>query len=134
MRGDNVSILVTITDDQTKNLSNNAQSILQKQVELYVDVILREARNIEEGDREGDAKEEITSAHINKAVRKCRNYIVKKPTKLQIANRFVVIISGLLAGGLFDANGFQNNTSRFVLFIVFFAILCITTAIQFAKE
>lgn len=129
-----MNINITIDDNILTNLSNGAKNQLNKQTEIYIKELLKEANLIEEGIRENEANSEITSNIIMQAVRKNKNYIEKKtPTWLKIC-KIVSSISCVITGFLFDINGYQNNAKGLIGFIICFAVACSSTVTMHIKE
>lgn len=129
-----MSIEIIVDGARLENLSDGARQTLKKQVNEYTDEVLKEARLIEEGIREDGASREITSNIILNAVRKHRNYLVKKPSKWVIIIKTTSSLSLLLTGFLFDSNGYQDNIPKLISFIIFLIIACVSTVIQYVKE
>ena len=129
-----MAIQISIEDNQIEGLSENAKITLKKQVLEYASDVIKEANLIEEVIREDGAKKEITSNIIMNAVKKHKNYIIKKPFKPLIACKIVSSLSLLITGFLFDLNGYQNNAGKLIAFIVLLVIACITTVLQHIKE
>lgn len=129
-----MAIQVNIADEKIDNLTTDAQATLKKQMEKYADDIIKEANLVEEAIREDGASTEITSNIILQAIRRNKNHSSKKSNKLLLIFKIVSALSLLITGFLFDANGYQDNTIRLVLFIIVLAIACVTTVLQFVFE
>ncbi len=129
-----MEIQILIADNRIENLSHGALITLKDQVNQYVDNVVKEAILIEEGNRENGAKKEITSNIILNAVRKHKNYQIKKPSKTMITVKIASPLSILITGLLFDSTGYQNNTGKMIVFIIFLIVACISTVIQYVKE
>lgn len=68
------------------------------------------------------------------AVRKYKSNAPQKKGKGLVVLKVVSAFSLLITGFLFDANGYQDNIVKLVLFIVALIIACVSTVLQFVKE
>lgn len=123
-------------DDSSSALTADALVKLSEQAQFFAVDLLNEAIRIEEGNREDGAKCEITSTIIMRAAhsKKYNNLSQKKiPLWLKIT-KIISTISILITGFLFDSNGYQNNLSKLIFFIIFLLISSVSTAIIYIKE
>ena len=129
-----MALRVEIADEQMENMSEKAKDELATQLRTYAEDIIKEANLIEEGNREDGANREITSSIVMQAVRKHKSNVPKKKDKGLVVLKIVSAFSLLITGFLFDANGYQDNIVKLVLFIVALIIACVSTVLQFVKE
>jgi len=129
-----MTIRVEVDDEQLQNMSDGALVTLQQQIETYAENIIKEANLIEEGNHEDGANREITSSIVIQAVRRYKSFLPKKKDKILIILKIVSSFSLLLTGFLFDANGYQDNIVKLVLFIIILIVACVSTVLQFVKE
>lgn len=127
-------IRVEVDDGQLQNMSTGAKETLQQQVQTYTENIIKESNLIEEGNREEGANREITSSIVIQAVRKYKSFLPKKKDKTLIILKIVSSFSLLVTGFLFDANGYQDNVLKLILFIIMLIMACVSTVLQFVKE
>lgn len=125
---------IDIEDKRIENLSSSAKITLCQQLTTYAEYIICEANLIEDGNREAGASREITSNIILQAVRKNKSTTIKKKTYVLIIIKIISAFSLLITGFLFDSNGYQNNITKLVLFIVALIVACVSTVLQFVKE
>lgn len=129
-----MSLRIEIADEQMKNMSEKAKEELSNQLRAYAENIIKEANLIEDGNREDGANREITSSIVMQAVRKYKSNTLQKKGKGLIVLKIVSAFSLLISGFLFDADGYQNNIVKLILFIVALIIGCVSTVLQFVKE
>lgn len=131
-----MKLTVEISDKQLDNLSEGAKQELSSQLRQYAENIVKEANLIEEGNHELGAETEITSSIIMQAVRKYKNHYIPKQRsrKGMIVLKTVAAFSMLFTGLLFDANGYHNNTSKLIAFIIFLITACVSNLMKFEKE
>lgn len=124
-----VKIEIDVKDRKISKLSIDAHDSLKDQIEVYVSNILDEASRIERLLRENGAKEEITSNHILQSAKVNKKNFVKKPTYLKV---FGIInpISFMLAGWLFDINGYQDKPFQMCFFIAILLVAVSTLIIM----
>ena len=127
---------VEIGDEHLVNLSDGAKQELSSQLTQYAENIVKEANLIEEGNHELGAETEITSSIIMHAVRKYKSNITSKQKnrKGMILLKTVSAFSMLFTALLFDANGYHNNTSKLILFIICLITACVSNLMKFEKE
>lgn len=125
---------VEITDEQLENMSEKAKEELVSQLSTYAENIIKEANLIEEGNREDGANREITSSIVMQAVRKYKSNAPQKKGNGLVVLKVVSAFSLLITGFLFDANGYQDNIVKLILFIITLIIACVATVLQFVKE
>lgn len=129
-----MSLRVEIDDIQMENMSEGAKETLGTQLRIYAENIIKEANLIEEGNREDGANLEITSNIVLQAIRRHKINTPKKKGKEMIILKIVSAFSLLITGFLFDANGYQNNIVKLVLFVIILIVACVSTVLQFSKE
>ena len=125
---------VEITDEQLENMSEKAKEELVSQLSTYAENIIKEANLIEEGNREDGGNREITSSIVMQAVRKYKSNAPQKKGNGLVVLKVVSAFSLLITGFLFDANGYQDNIVKLILFIITLIIACVATVLQFVKE
>lgn len=125
---------VEITDEQMENMSEKAKEELVFQLSTYAESIIKEANLIEEGNREDGATREITSSIVMQAVRKYKSNAPRKKGNGLVVLKVVSAFSLLITGFLFDANGYQDNIAKLMLFIIALIVACVSTVLQFVKE
>lgn len=125
---------VEITDKHMENMSDKAKEELVSQLNKYAENIIKEANLIEEGNREDGANREITSSIVKQAARKYRSNVLQKKGKGLVVLKAVSAFSLLITGFLFDANGYQDNIVKLILFIIALIVGCVSTVLQFVKE
>lgn len=126
---------INIKDDLLVDFSGNAKDKLKERTVAYAEELIKEARLLEEGQREDGAKTEITSNIITRAamVKRTIGIEKKEPTWLKIC-KIVSVISCAMAGFFFDPNGYTDKLAMLIAFIVFFAVACVSTVLMFIKE
>lgn len=126
---------INIKEDLLVDFSGNAKDKLKERTIAYAEELIREARLLEEGQREDGAKTEITSNIITRAAMVKRTIGIEKkvPRWLKIC-KIVSVISCAMAGFFFDPNGYTDKLAMLIAFIIFFAIACISTVLMFIKE
>ncbi len=126
---------INIKEDLLVDFSGNAKDKLKERTLVYAEELIREARLLEEGQREDGAKTEITSNIITRAamVKRTVGIEQKVPRWLKIC-KIVSVISCAMAGFFFDPDGYTGKLAMLIAFIVFFAIACVSTVLMFIKE
>ena len=125
---------VQITDEQMENMSEKAKEELVSQLSTYAERIIKEANLIEEGNREDGANREITSSIVKQAVRKYKSNVPTKKENGLVVLKVFSAFSLLITGFLFDANGYQDNIIKFILFIIALIVASVSTVLQFVRE
>lgn len=123
-----------VDDGKIDNFSNEAKITLVKQMEKYGEDIINESNLIEQVIREDGASEEITSNIVLQAVRKNKTKRNKKSSKFLLITKIISSLSLLIVGFLFDSSGYQDKTIKFILFVIFLIIACVSTVLQFVLE
>lgn len=121
-------------DAQLNNFSNNAKNTLKKQIEDYTNYVIKEANLIEEGLREDEAKNEITSSYVIQACRKSKTTRSRNRRAKLIWSKIISTFSSFLCGILFDISAFQLSTLRLVGFLACFIVMSISTVLLFVWE
>ena len=124
---------VQITDEQMENMSEKAKEELVSQLSTYAERIIKEANLIEEGNREDGANREITSSIVKQAVRKYKSNVPTKKENGLVVLKVFSAFSLLITGFLFDANGYQDNIIKLILFIIALIVASVSTALQFVR-
>ena len=96
--------------------------------------VIKEANLIEEGFREDDAKNEITSSYVIQACRKNKNAHSKNLRIKLMWSKVFSTFSSFLCGILFDIADFQQSTGRLVGFLICLIVMCISTVLLFVWE
>lgn len=125
---------VQITDEQMENMSEKAKEELVSQLSTYAERIIKEANLIEEGNREDGANREITSSIVKQAVRKYKSNVPTKKENGLVVIKVFSAFSLLITGFLFDANGYQDNIIKLILFIIALIVASVSTVLQFVRE
>jgi len=125
---------VQITDEQMENMSEKAKEELVSQLSTYAERIIKEANLIEEGNREDGANREITSSMVKQAVRKYKSNVPTKKENGLVVLKVFSAFSLLITGFLFDANGYQDNIIKLILFIIALIVASVSTVLQFVRE
>ncbi len=125
---------VQITDEQMENMSEKAKEELVSQLSTYAESIIKEANLIEEGNREDGANREITSSIVKQAVRKYKSNVPTKKENGLVVLKVFSAFSLLITGFLFDANGYQDNIIKLILFIIALIVASVSTVLQFVRE
>ena len=125
---------VQITDEQMENMSEKAKEELVSQVSTYAESIIKEANLIEEGNREDGANREITSSIVKQAVRKYKSNVPTKKENGLVVLKVFSAFSLLITGFLFDANGYQDNIIKLILFIIALIVASVSPVLQFVRE
>ena len=125
---------VQITDEQMDNMSEKAKEELVSQLSTYAERIIKEANLIEEGNREDGANREITSSIVKQAVRKYKSNVPTKKENGLVVLKVFSAFSLLITGFLFDANGYQDNIIKLILFIIALIVASVSTVLQFVRE
>jgi hypothetical protein len=125
---------VQITDEQMENMSEKAKEELVSQLSTYAERIIKEANLIEEGNREDGANREITSSIVKQAVRKYKSNVPTKKENGLVVLKVFSAFSLLITGFLFDANGYQDNIIKLILFIIALIVASVSTVLQFVRE
>ena len=125
---------INIKEDDIDNFSPDAKHELVRQLTKIGNNIIKESNLIEEAIREHGAKTEITSNIVIKAARKSDRNVNKKKNKMMIFFKICSALSSLITGLLFDIDGYENKSHILVVFIIFFAIACVTTVLDFVYE
>lgn len=117
------------------NFSHNAKDKVKDRTINYAHELIKEANLIEEGQRQDGAKAEVTSNIVMQAslVKRTIGSNNKKP-KWLIACRIISVISCLITGFFFDPNGYKDNLTMLIAFIISLSIACISTAVAIFKE
>lgn len=129
-----MAVHVDVEEEKIENFSASAKTTLSQQLSTYAEYIIREANLVEEGNREDGASREITSSILLQAVRKYKSTPQKKRSKVLIGLKIVSSFSLLVTGFLFDSDGYKDNTTKLVLFIITLIVACVSTVLQFVKE
>lgn len=126
---------VNIKEELLTDFSGNAKEKLQEQTMAYAQELIKEARLIEEAQREDGAKAEITSNIITRAafVKRTLGTEKKVPWWLKLC-KIISVISCTLTGFFFDPNGYNNHSAMLIAFIIAFAVACVSTVLMYAKE
>lgn len=125
---------VQITDEQMENMSEKAKEELVSQLSTYAERIIKEANLIEEGNREDGANREITSSIVKQAVRKYKSNVPTKKENGLVVLKVFSAFSLLITVFLFDANGYQDNIIKLILFIIALIVASVSTVLQFVRE
>ena len=125
---------VQITDEQMENMSEKAKEELVSQLSTYAESIIKEANLIEEGNREDGANREITSSIVKQAVRKYKSNVPTKKENGLVVLKVFSAFSLLITGFLFDANGYQDNIIKHILFMIALIVASVSTVLQFVRE
>ena len=123
-----------ITDEQMENMSEKAKEELVSQLSTYAERIIKEANLIEEGNREDGANREITSSIVKQAVRKYKSNVPTKKENGLVVLKVFSAFSLLITVFLFDANGYQDNIIKLILFIIALIVASVSTVLQFVRE
>ena len=121
---------VQITDEQMENMSEKAKEELVSQLSTYAERIIKEANLIEEGNREDGANREITSSIVKQAVRKYKSNVPTKKENGLVVLKVFSAFSLLITGFLFDANGYQDNIIKLILFIIALIVASVSTVLH----
>ena len=117
-----------------ENMSEKAKEELVSQLSTYAERIIKEANLIEEGNREDGANREITSSIVKQAVRKYKSNVPTKKENGLVVLKVFSAFSLLITGFLFDANGYQDNIIKLILFIIALIVASVSTVLQFVRE
>lgn len=123
---------LNIDDSKVNNFTSDAKNELKNQLDKFSNSVISESQYIIEATLENGATPEITGNTVIQAARKSKIVHSKKNSSwLLTVNKIVSSLSLTITGFIFEKN---MGNLRLLLFLLIFAIACITTVIQFICE
>jgi hypothetical protein len=125
---------LTISDQATQYLNEQARLVARERVERYADDVLKEAGRLEAAASGAGGDPEITSSMVRDADLLLRRGYRKPPrNRWLIAAQLVAPLGGILTGFLGQTD-FLQKPGLLVLFIAVLTITIITTVVSVFKD